>query len=125
MQVLPLKDPSHEHPIADDWRPTIREIVRAFAEGDYELARGVRAVTPPSTAKAERMREYVADYGETLTELPDETWKSSVTQWMAVRWDAMVDLWTVESGRSDLALYFRVFEVEDGFRFEIASLHVP
>ena len=125
MQVVPLKDWSNEHPVANTWRPTIREIVRALSEGDYELARGVPSVAPPSRATAERIRDYVADYGETLTDLPDETWTSSVAQWMEVRWDVLVDLWTLESGRSDLALSLHVFEAGDGFRFAIDSVHVP
>lgn len=44
---------------------------------------------------------------------------------MISHWDVLVDLWTVESGASDLVLFARVFEVENGFRFEIASVHVP
>ena len=37
----------------------------------------------------------------------------------------LVDLWTMESSRSDLALAARVFETDDGFRIEIDSVHVP
>jgi len=40
-------------------------------------------------------------------------------------WDVVVDLWTAESGCSDLALFVRVFEEKDGFRMEIHSVHVP
>lgn len=40
-------------------------------------------------------------------------------------WDVLVDVFTVEEGRSDLVLFARVFERGDGYRFEIASVHVP
>ena len=65
------------------------------------------------------------NYGETLADLPDEAWETSIAQWMGTHWDVLLDLWTVESGRSDMALCARVFEEEDGFRFEIDSVHVP
>ncbi len=125
MTSTPLKDEEKAHPIAEVWRPTIRQIVKALAEGDYEIARGIKWVTPPNTKRVKQMRSYVADFGETLTELSDETWDSSVSQWMETHWDVLVDLWTVESGRSDLALSLRIFEAESGYRFELDSLHVP
>jgi len=62
---------------------------------------------------------------ETLAELPDETWATSVSQWMGTHWEVLVDLWTVESGKSDLVLDARVFEQETGFRIEIHSVYVP
>lgn len=96
----PLKDEDAAHPVATVWRPTWREIVKALAEGDYGLTRGVVAVAPVSAATAERIRGYIASYGETLTELPDESWQSSISQWMRTHWEAVVDLSTVESGRS-------------------------
>ena len=120
-----VKDEDAAHPIASAWRPTLREIIKAFAQGDYALKRGVRSVAPVSAATADQIRTYLADYGETLAELSDETWKTSVSQWMGTHWDVLVDLWTVESGESDMALSARVFKVEDGFRIEIDSVHVP
>lgn len=121
----PMKDENGAHPIADEWRPAIREIVSAFARGDYHLLRGIASVTQPSKAVADQIQAYVADFGETLAELPDESWNSSVSQWMGTHWDVLVDLWTVESGRSDLALALRIHEAGVGFRFEIDSVHVP
>ena len=121
----PVKDEEKEHPIARAWRPTLRQIAQAFAEEDYGLSRGIATVGPVSESTAERIRAYVAHYGETLTELPEDTWNSSVAQWMRTHWELLVDLWTIESGRSDLVLSVFVFETADGFRFEIDSLHVP
>jgi hypothetical protein len=44
---------------------------------------------------------------------------------MGTRWDVLIDLWTVESGRSDLVLDARVFEVPSGYRYEIHLVYVP
>ena len=121
----PVKDENGAHPVADAWRPTLREIGRALMQGDYGLARGIPCVAPVSRATAEQMRGYVSDYGETLTELPDETWNSSVSHWYGSHWEVLVDLWTVESGRSDMVLDVRVFEAGDSFRFELHAVYVP
>jgi hypothetical protein len=121
----PIKDADAAHPIASAWRPTLREIVKAIAEGDYSLSRGIRGVAPVSDAIADQMRVYVSHYGETLTDLPDDTWNTSVSQWMGAEWEVLVDLWTIESGASDLVLTLRVLETDDGFLFEIDSIHVP
>jgi hypothetical protein len=121
----PVKDEDAAHPIADAWRPKLREIVKALAEGDFSLSRGIPSVVPISKATVDQMRAYVEDYGETLAELPEETWESSVAQWMETHWDVLVDLWTVESGRSDMVLSLRVFEAGKEFRFEIVLLYVP
>src|SRR5918997_2925253 len=97
-----VKDPDAAHPIAGAWRPMLREVVRRFVEGDYHLAQGVPGVEPVSTATAEQVRDYLADYGATLVELPGDTWQTSVAQWMGSHWDILVDLGTAEEGRSDL-----------------------
>jgi hypothetical protein len=121
----PVKDEDRAHPVADAWRAQLREIVQALAERDYGLSRGIPCVAPASTATADQIRAYITDFGEALVDLPDETWNSSVSQWMGTHWHVLVDLWTVESGRSDLVLNVHVFEAEKGFRFEIDSVHVP
>lgn len=120
-----LKDEEREHPVAGAWRPTLREIAKALVEGDYALSRGIAAVAPVSNATAAQIRASISNCGETLAELPDDTWNSSVSQWMETYWDVIVDLWTRESGRSDMILSVRVFETSDGYRFEIDSVHVP
>lgn len=126
MQVqVPLKDGNAEHPVADVWRPVIREIVKALVDGDYRRIAGMASVAAPAQKTVDQIRAYVADFGETLVELPDETWSSSVSQWMGTYWAVLVDLWTLESGRSDLALSLRVYEAGTGFRVEITSVHVP
>jgi hypothetical protein len=121
----PFKDPHSEHPVAESWRPVLRDIVTAFLQSDYGLADGLPYVAPVSPSTAEQIREYIADYGETLVSLPDEAWETSVARWKGLFWDVIVDLWTAESGRSDMILAVRVFEVGSHYRFEIISVHVP
>ena len=121
-----MKDPDQQHPIAEAWRPTVRQIARALAEGDHTLSRGIPSVAPPRESTAGQMRSYLSQYGETLAaELPDQSWDTSVALWMNGYWEVLVDLWTVESGRSDLVLHLRVFEAGKGFRFELHGVYVP
>lgn len=89
------------------------------------MARGIPSVTPPPKNDVDQVKSYLAGYGEALAELPDETWSSSISQWNGSHWELFVDLWTVQSGRSDLVLCLRVFEAEGGYRFEVESLYVP
>lgn len=120
-----VKDDDAEHPIASAWRPTIRAVVQRLAAEDYALRQTVPNVTPLSAASSRQIEESITDFGETLVELPDETWECSVAQWMGTHWDILVDLWTEESGRCDLALQARVFEVGPGFRVVVDMVYVP
>jgi len=122
---LPIKDEDAAHPVASVWRPVLEGVIRAFTQGDFTIARGSGAVAPISATKAARIASNLANYGETLTDLPAEAWATSVSQWMETHWDVLVDLWTVESGASDLVLSARVYEADEGFRFEVDSVHVP
>ena len=120
-----LKDPDAAHPIAGAWRPMLREVVRRFARGDYGLAHAVQGVEPVAAATAEQIRDYVAQYGATLVELPDDAWQTSVAQWMGPHWEVLVDLWTAEEGRSDLVLHGHVVETSDGPRLTVYLVYVP
>lgn len=44
---------------------------------------------------------------------------------MGTHWEVLVDLWTVESGASDLVLHAHVLEVKEGFRIELHLVYVP
>jgi hypothetical protein len=121
----PLRDENSAHPAATAWRPTLKEIIRAFASGDFALERGVPAVAPVTSEVAQQISNYVKEYGETLVELPEDSWDASISQWMQSHSEVLVDPWTEESGRSDLVLSARVYEREGGFVFEIDSVHVP
>ena len=60
-----------------------------------------------------------------LPDNPDETWTTSVAQWTGSHWDVLVDLWTVESGRSDMVLHTCVAESAGGYQFKIHLVYVP
>ena len=119
------KDPDREHPVAEAWRPTLRAIVDALVEGDYALSRGLPNVAPVTTEAAKQMRDYVVDYGESLIALPAEAWRTSVSSWTGMGWDVLVDLWTRESGGSDMVLDLRALEADDGVQFEVRLIYVP
>lgn len=119
------KDLDAQHAIAGTWRPMLREVVRRLVAGDYALSQGVPGVEPLSSDSAEQIRRYLAEYGATLVELPDDTWRPSVAQWMGGHWDILVDLWTVEEGRSDLVLDGRVVETPSGPRLSVHMVYVP
>lgn len=123
--VLPIKDEDRSHPVPTAWRAPLRDVVNAFARGDYALARGIPSVAPVSKALAKQVPAALAGYGETLANLPDQTWRTSVAQWMGTHWEVLVDLWTVESGASDLVLDARVFEAKQGFRIQLHLVYVP
>lgn len=126
LEELPVKDEDSEHAIPTIWRPTIHQIVSAFSRHEYELASGILGVDAVSSDTAEGIRRYIEDYGEEITELSEETWKSSICIWMGNRWDALVDLWTLSEGRSDLVLHLNIFEAGDGgYKFSVYMVYVP
>lgn len=123
--LVPEKDPDRAHPIPAVWRPVLRDVVHAFARGDFRLARGVTGADPIAAPTAAQVEAYLNAYGESLDQLPDATWDSSMAQWMGDCWEILVDLWTVESGRSDLVLSARVYERGAGFRIAVDAVYVP
>ena len=125
MTGLPVKDEDSELPVAEVWRPTLERVVAGLAAGDFD---GLKAIPNVQLAEgvADQARDYIADYGETLTSLPAESWTTSVCRWSDPYWEVLVDLWTRESGASDLVLSARVYESDDEqFRFELGGVYVP
>lgn len=112
-------------PVPSVWRKTIHDIVEAFREQDFVLARSVPDVAPVSRNEAIRFAEYIEDYGDELDELPDETWETSVCERVADFWDVWVDLYTVDEGLSDMVLALRVREAGNVYVFEVRSVYVP
>ena len=103
----------------------LRAVVRCFVAGDFGLEAGVLGVEPVPAKTAEPIRRYIADYGATLVDLPPDSWQMSVSQWYGAHWDFLVDLWTVEEGRSDLVLAGKIVESDAGPRFTIHMVYVP
>ena len=120
-----VKDETEQRAIPTAWRPVLRQVVSAFRSGDYALKAGIPGVEAPSPETAEHIRDCIDAYGATLIELSEESWESSVCMWQRTHWDAIIDLWTAEEGRSDLVLRARVSEGPRGYSFKIHMVHVP
>ena len=123
--IGPVKDPDSQHPVASQWRPTLSRIVSQLAKGDYSPSLGLGPSVNLPKESAEQIRQYLDNFGESLTDLPDATWATSVATWQVSHWELIVDLWTLESGRSDLVLNARVYEEDAHFRFVIHAIYVP
>ena len=124
-QVLAVRDEDTERPIPTAWRQPLREIVNAFVMGEFGLEKGVKSVSPVSVDTAFYILSNIKDYGATLVALPEATWSSSTCIWCGCYWDALVDLWTQEEGRSDLVLHVRVAEADMEFEIEVYLVYVP
>ncbi|MGR9116093.1 MAG: DUF7668 domain-containing protein [Gammaproteobacteria bacterium] len=124
-KVLILKDEDNQMLVPEAWRNTFTDIVEAFKDGDFKLERGVHGVRPVSEDDAARIASNLANYGCHLISLPEETWNTSMCQWMQGYWDVLIDLFTSEEGASDLVLAVRVYEEGSSYIFEIQSIHVP
>ncbi len=103
----------------------LRQIVDAIRLGDPRSAAEVPRVAPVPEAVADQIVEHVADYGETLVELAEDSWTTSIAVWTNDRWEVLVDLWTEGEGRSDLVLHLQVFGVGSDYRFEVGLVYVP
>ncbi len=119
-----MKDGENQQLIPTAWRNTLRSIVEAFKGNNFQLI-GIDGVRPISIEDAKRIARNIESYGVHLESLPDETWETSVCQWMGEYWDALIDLFTIEEGSSDLVLVVRVYEVAAGYEFVVHSVHVP
>jgi hypothetical protein len=121
--ILPKKDPEAAHPVPTAWRTRIRAFVNALASGSLDVT---KSEVTCSEATEAYVRANVIDYGETLTQLPEGSWETSQCQWMEGHWEVLVDLWTLEAGRSDLVLFLVAREGAEGrVNPEVASVHVP
>ena len=124
-EVKPVKDPDHQTPVPTDWRPIFEGIVRAFSTGEYFIKRDLLQVKPISDDTAKQVKGYLENYGEKLVEINQAAWNTSVSLWTEGYWEVLVDLWTAESGPSDLVLSARVFEEDGSFCIEVMGVYVP
>jgi hypothetical protein len=119
-----LKDEDHEQSVPSEWRSTLQEIAEALTDENFNL-RDLTDVDPLDDATAAGIARNISDYGCTLTPLPHASWDTSVCQWQLDYWEVLVDLFTVEEGRSDLVLHVHVFEQMAGFVFKVHLVYVP
>ena len=124
-EVLAEKEEESQRAIPTAWRWVLRSIANALAKKDYCLATAVPGVELASPDVAAHIQGSICGYGETLVELSDETWKSSICMWYGTHWEVLVDLWTLEAGRSDLVLSVSVTEAASGIRFKVHMVYVP
>ncbi|MFA6112457.1 MAG: hypothetical protein WC729_00630 [Sphingomonas sp.] len=125
IELAPVrKDEEREYPVPSLWRRKLREIVAALHERNYALD-GIADVEQPGNDTSTLIAEVIQDYGCTITVLPDESWETSVCSWQVTYWDVLVDLFTVEEGRSDLVLQVNVVEQADRFLFKVHLVYVP
>jgi hypothetical protein len=123
-EVLVVKD-ELQRPIPIVWRQTFCQIVSSFVDHDYLLNRSIEGLVPVTQDIADQIKTYIKDYDENLVVLPEQTWDSSVCMWMETHWDVLIDLWTETEGLSDLVLQAKVFESQDGYKYQIEMVYVP
>ena len=111
-----------EVPVPTAWRPTLVAIVDALVKEEELL---LPKVTLQAQETWKDAQESVRAYGANLKSLPEESWDSSVCIWYGDFWDVLIDLYTEEEGRSNLVLQLHVYEVDDGYRYEIVLVYVP
>ncbi len=115
-----------ETPVPTEWRDVLSRIVASLARKDAVLARDVGGVDPVSDDVRQQCLAAVEDYGRVdLVVLPSDTWQTSVAIWQGGSWSCLVDLWTLQEGRSDLALEVEVRESEGQYRFVPVMVYVP
>ncbi len=120
-----LKDEDRELPVPSEWRKTLRDVVEYLKEGRQDTKLGIPGVRDVSRRDLDGIYANIKAYGATLSSLPEESWMTSVCQWMRDSWLILVDLHTVEEGASDLVLFVKAIEEGQSYRFEIDSVHVP
>lgn len=99
-------------------------MAEALKDGNFAL-RGLPGVDPLDDETATGIARSIAAYGCTLCSLPEESWHTSVCLWQHDRWGVLVDLFSVEEGRSDLVLDVDVYEEGSGFGFRAHFVYVP
>lgn len=126
MRDVPVsKNSEIEQPIPTIWRETISQIVCSFVNKDYENSTVIAGLEKLDQQTVNHIKDYIADYGEELVPLPEETWQTSVCLWADTHWDILVDLWTESEGQSDLVLKATVRESECNYLFNIEMVFVP
>ena len=123
--LKPIKDESNEHLIPTSWRAMLIDVINSFVAGDFLLGQSINFVKSVDNEIALASKAYVADYGEILTVLSDETWETSCAQWMEGYWDIIVDLRTEVEDRSDMIFTGKVSEANDNYVLDVGLIYVP
>ncbi len=114
-----------EAPVPYCWRSALFQIVSCLVKQDYGVSENIEGLEPVPRSTSEQIEKYITDYGETLVELAEGSWETSVCIWQEGYWMVLVDLWTVNEGASDLVLQVKVFESGCGYRYQVDMVYVP
>ena len=125
-QNIPVPyDSEFQSPIPSIWRDCIIQIVEAFKDKDFGRLNTLPSVQCIDLAYAEEIAENIDAYGAHLISLAEESWHTSVCIYMENEsWKAIIDLFTVEEGRSDLILDLFIVKKENQFIFQINNIYV-
>lgn len=119
-----MPTPDDDEPIPERFRPLLADIVRRLAVGDFDGVERDGYVRHPSTD----FGLYVRDYPAKLTDLPEAAWHPKYASVQALDdgsgWTFLLDLWTVEEGRSDLTMEGGLLDGKDGPGVLIHNIHV-
>ncbi|OTG99754.1 hypothetical protein [Acinetobacter sp. ANC 4973] len=126
-QNIPVPyDSEFQSPIPSIWRDCIIQIVEAFKDKDFGRLNTLPSVQCIDLAYASEIAENIDAYGAHLISLAEESWHTSVCIYMENEsWKAIIDLFTVEEGRSDLIIDLFIFKKENQFIFQINNIYVP
>ena len=120
-----IKDEENKLPIPHVWRNVFCQIVKSLSNKDYLVNSTIPNVPSLSLSDSKHIEDYIESYGEELTELPPETWCSSIYLWMGSHWHVIIDLWTLGECQSDLVLSAKVYETNNEYTFKIEMVYVP
>ena len=126
-QNIPVPyDSEFQSPIPNIWRDCIIQIIEAFKDKDFGRLNTLPSVQCIDLAYASEIAENIDAYGAHLISLAEESWHTSVCIYMENEsWKAIIDLFTVEEGRSDLIIDLFIFKKENQFIFQINNIYVP
>ena len=115
-------------------RPALAHVVDRFVAGDFGGLKRDGIDPYPDSDLGLWIREYGRPPGSgdpgcaTLTALPEEAWRYAEVVFEEAgpprRWGVVIDLWTVEEGRSDLSMEADVIDAPEGLQVRILNIHV-
>lgn len=114
------KNADASQPVPNVWRPSLAHLVEVIL-GKHPA----EAQSSFADADLTRWRRTIADYGVMIGGVSDESWETSVAQWMDGYWEVLIDLCTPNGARTDLVVFVRVVEDASDYKFSVDSVHVP
>jgi hypothetical protein len=115
-------------------RPALAQVVDRLVAGDFEGLRRDGIDPYPDSDPGVWIREYGRTPGSddparaTLISLPEEAWQYAEVVLEDAgpprKWRVVVDLWTLEEGRSDLSMEADVIDTPAGIQVRVHDIHV-